>query len=175
MVQRLNKKSFSATCHSLKTHRESRSVLRQEKASAHRALPHQDPHATLFITSAWKMSAWAQSATSLLWLSAPFVPSFSDQLDDNRLWALLARWHFSWQTCCPRLASHLRCLSRIWSSWFNDVLEGLSIHLWAFHPLRRWGGRRVHAKPLTSSHSTQKLYKVRSFYKTHLGAYQRLL
>lgn len=117
-----------------------------EKASAPWAVPHQDPHATLFISSTWKMASWVRSAQSLLWLSAAFVPSFSDQQDDNSLWALLPRWHLSWQTCCPWLASHLRCLSLVRRSpWFNDVLAGLRVHLWAFHPLQGWGGWRVHA------------------------------
>lgn len=136
----------------------------ERKDSARRALPHQGPHATCFISSTWKMAAWVRSAPSLLWLSAAFVPSFSSQQVDNSPWALLPRWHFSWQTCRPWLASHLRCLSLVRrSSWFNDALVGLSIHLWVFHPLQRWGGWRVYAKLLTSFHSIQKLYKVRSF------------
>ena len=79
------------------------------------------------------MAARVRSTPSLLWLSAAFVPSFSDQQDDNSLWALLPRWHLSWQTCFPWLASHLRCLSLVRrTSWFNNVLAGLSVHLWAF-------------------------------------------
>lgn len=130
------------------------SCAQTKKPPALHALPNQDPHATLFISSTWKMAVWVRSAQPLLWLSAAFVPSFSDQQHDNSLWALLLRWQLFWQTWCPRLASHLRCLSLVRGSpWFNDGLSGLSVHLWAFYPLQRCGGWKEHAKLLTAPHS----------------------